>query len=82
MNIEIGAIYQHYKNKKHYQIVDIIFDATNDQRVVLYKPLYETNYRYFTRTLDDFMWPIVDFDKKCSVSRFQKVEIENGVNLA
>ena len=78
----IGKVYRHFRNQKLYKIVDIIFDATNDNEVILYEPLYNTNYKFFTRTKEDFFKQIIPVGEKGSVYRFQEIKYEDGVNLA
>lgn len=42
-NLEIGAKYRHYKNKDHlYEIVGIAIHSENQEELVIYKALYES----------------------------------------
>jgi hypothetical protein len=48
-------VYQHHRNGLCYEIVDRNgFDATLDREIVVYRPLYPSKYRSFTRTPEDF----------------------------
>ena len=47
--------YRHHRNGLLYDIVErTAFDATIDREVVVYRPLYPSKYRSFTRTPEDF----------------------------
>lgn len=68
------GIYKHYKNGKSYEVLGIVLDATTDKEMILYKPLYETNYEYFSRTKEDFFNLVIIAGEKYSVQRFKKIE--------
>lgn len=53
MDIKKG-VYQHYKGNR-YRVLGTAFSQPSDEMVILYQPLYECEYEYFTRPLAEFM---------------------------
>lgn len=59
---KIGEIYQHFKSADmKYEIIDIIYDTNIDNYAVLYKPLYECEYKLFSCPLSQW-FEIVERD--------------------
>lgn len=55
MQIKPG-IYRHFKNKKEYKVLGIGFlTAPVETEVVTYEPLYECEYKYFVRPVENFL---------------------------
>lgn len=52
MDIKKG-IYKHHKGKR-YVVLGMALDKNTEAELVLYRPLYECEYEYFTRALADF----------------------------
>jgi len=50
------GIYKHYKNGKNYQVIDVGIhkEGNNTSEQVIYKPLYECEHRFFTRSVEQF----------------------------
>lgn len=61
-------VYQHYKGNKYCVLGEALDTATN-KMVIIYQPLYKTDYNYFTRPKEEF------FGKVCignvEVDRFK-----------
>ena len=85
LRLRIGDVVKHFKRetlgeyddqlKYLYQIVYCGFDTTTHEEVVVYKPLYKTDYDTFVRTVDEFVAE-VDHDKYPHISQiyvFEKV---------
>ncbi|MBI2775603.1 DUF1653 domain-containing protein [Candidatus Dependentiae bacterium] len=76
--LQIGAHYQHYKNKKFYKILAIALNAESDplESWVVYQALYDDpnlgSQPVFIRSVAQFT-ENVEFDGECC-SRFQLVE--------
>lgn len=55
------GIYYHYKDpSKEYDIVGTGLDTATDGLVVVYRPLYETEYALFTRPVAQFFEEVDD----------------------
>lgn len=51
VDIKIGSIWYHYKNKsKHYRVIHIGIDVDTDEPVVIYEALYISPPLIFTRS--------------------------------
>ena len=77
--ITSGDIYQHHKhdpsgleNNYTYKIIDTAFDAEKQEKVVIYKPLYDCEYKLFTRSRENFLEIIKVNNQKRS--RFVKIK--------
>ncbi len=64
------GIYEHYKGNR-YEVVGVGLDSETEQPVVIYKPLYETNFAYWVRPYEMFVGR-VEKDGQ-SIPRFKKV---------
>jgi hypothetical protein len=73
MELHIGGIYHHYKNKdKHYKIIGIGKSTETEEEMVIYEPLYETETKYWLRPLTMFM-STVEVDG-ATIPRFSEVK--------
>lgn len=69
-----NGIYKHYKNKKEYEVLGIAFHTETEEYMVLYRPLYQTDFEYFIRPYEMFSEKVIDPDTGKKVSRFQYKE--------
>ena len=53
--LQIGSIYQHYKNKKQYKVIGIGKHTETLEDLVIYEPQYESETKYWIRPLAMFM---------------------------
>ena len=49
------GIYRHYKNKKLYEVIGIAAHTETDEPMVIYKPLYESEFELFVRPYGIFI---------------------------
>lgn len=69
------GIYSHYKDPaKRYEIVGTGLDTATDGLVVVYRPLYETDYELFTRPIIQFFQEVDDPKYSYQGPRFTLVE--------
>jgi hypothetical protein len=61
IDIQPGQIYRYHKydkggveNNYTYEIMDVAFDTSHQEQVIVYKPLYESEKKLFTRPLSNF----------------------------
>ena len=76
-NLEIGAIYKHYKNNDHrYEIIGIARNSETLEEMVVYKALYESeeygNNVLWVRPKEMFLGNVIVDGKE--VERFQRVD--------
>lgn len=75
----ITGIYQHYKNRQLYRVLDIVLHTETQQRMVLYEELLQSEKNpdslRFVRPFEMFT-EMVEFNGKM-VPRFEKIEKEN-----
>lgn len=70
--VEVGAIYSHYRNPKlQYKVIDIGIQEATEKACVIYKALYADEV-VWVRDLDVWLEPVEHEGKK--VPRFQKVK--------
>jgi hypothetical protein len=56
VELKIGAVYQHYKNKdNHYKVIGVAFHTETGEEMVVYEPLYENEHKLFVRPLKMFL---------------------------
>lgn len=56
MQLVKPGIYKHFKNKKEYRVVGVgLLTAPEDTEVVMYEPMYESEYRFFVRPVGNFL---------------------------
>lgn len=67
-----GCTFRHYKNGKDYEVLDVALHTETGELLVVYRPLYQTEYALFARPYDVFIEEVETDGKK--VSRFQKIE--------
>lgn len=67
--IEIGK-YQHYKGD-FYEVIGVGQDTETEEKVVIYRPLYESDVSYWVRPYAMFIEQVMVNDTP--VSRFTKV---------
>jgi hypothetical protein len=66
------VFYRHYKTGKLYEVLTMGgFDATQDQEVIVYRPMYPCKYTVFTRTPENFFGEV-----QPGVRRFEPFEVE------
>ena len=41
--------YQHYKNKEFYEVLEVALHTETKEMLVIYKPLYKSEYKLFAR---------------------------------
>ena len=63
----LKGFYEHYK-KKPYEVLGLAIDPKSREELVLYQPIYETNYDYFLRPKAMFQGNLDD-----GTQRFKKV---------
>jgi hypothetical protein len=68
---ELKCFYQHYKNRKKYQLILKAIDTTTKEKVAVYQALYEP-YEYFVRPWDEF-FGIVEYESK-QIPRFKRIQ--------
>ncbi len=66
------GIYRHYKNKQLYEVLDIALQTETNELLVVYRPLYKSEYKLFARPYDMFMSTVEVGGQ--SVPRFEKVD--------
>lgn len=72
--MNIGRVYQHFKGN-YYEVVDEVFNVETKRPMVVYKPLYECEHRFFVRDKEEFYGQVVSMEDKMSVPRFKRVEM-------
>jgi hypothetical protein len=76
MCVEVGQIWTHFKRpNKRYEIIAIGKDSESLEEVVIYKALYQGEFRFgqiWSRTLKDFL-EIIEKNGE-EISRFKLVE--------
>ena len=72
--IKVGSIYKHFKNK-YYIILDIVNDCENDNKIVVYKALYD-EYKVWVRDYDDFISEVdhIKYPDVLQKYRFEEIE--------
>ncbi|HRH55846.1 MAG TPA: DUF1653 domain-containing protein [Candidatus Paceibacterota bacterium] len=56
MHTPTPGIYHHFKDStKEYEVLGVAFNTETEELMVVYKPLYETDYTMFVRPLSMFM---------------------------
>lgn len=68
-NIEKG-IYRHYKNQKLYEVIGVALQTETNEPMVIYRPLYDTQYELFARPYEMFVGRVEV--NGVQVSRFSK----------
>ncbi len=64
--------YQHYKNKKMYEVLGLALHTENEEWLVLYKPLYENDAaELFVRPYKMFVEGVKDPETGDTVPRFK-----------
>lgn len=66
--------YRHNKTGKLYEVIGLAVQTETDERLVIYRPMYEHDFEYefFTRPYDMFIED-VELDGR-NVARFEKVD--------
>jgi len=72
--MNIGKVYQHFKGN-FYEVVDEVFNVETNRPMVVYKPLYPCEYKFFTQDKERFYGQVVSMEDKMSVPRFARVEM-------
>ena len=67
--IETG-IYRHTKSGKRYEIIDVALHTETNEQLVVYRPLYESQYKLFVRPYAMFV-EVVEIGGQL-VSRFER----------
>lgn len=68
----INGVFRHYKNGKKYQITGVAVHTENNEKLVIYKPLYESECEFYARPYEMF-FEQVSLNGE-NVNRFEKVE--------
>ena len=69
------GIYQHYKNKKFYRVEDIVRHTETKEWMVLYKPLYKSDFAsVVVRPYKMFVEKVRDPETKKLMPRFQYIK--------
>lgn len=55
LTVRTGQRYRHTKSAKLYEIVGLAFQTETEELLVIYKPLYETDYELFARPYTMFI---------------------------
>lgn len=72
LQVEVGAIYHHYRDPKlKYKVIDIAIQEATEKICVVYKALYGDGI-VWVRNLDSWLEPVLQDEKL--VPRFKKVE--------
>lgn len=72
LNVQIGCIYQHYRNKVHYRVVCLALEESTMREKVVYRPdkvVFEA--RNFERPVDEWTETVIDEDTCLPVQRFK-----------
>ena len=64
------GIYQHYKNLKLYEVLDIALHTETEEILVIYRPLYKSEYKLFARPYKMFFEKVKNLETKKIVPRF------------
>lgn len=65
------GIYQHYKNKKNYEVQSLALHTETEEILVIYKPLYKSEYKLFARPYKMFFEKVKSPETKKIVPRFK-----------
>lgn len=65
------GVYEHYKGKR-YEVVGIALHTESLEPMVLYKPLYETEVKYWVRPYEMFIGTL-EIDGK-EIARFRQIK--------
>jgi hypothetical protein len=76
----VHGIYKHYKGN-FYKTLFIAYDTKFGTNVVVYEPLYECKYKYFTRPVHEWFDFVVPFTDKGSYQRFRLATDEEISNM-
>ena len=64
--------YRHSKTGRFYEVVGIALQTETDERLVIYRPLYESEHQLFARPYDMFVEQVnIDGERRL---RFEKLE--------
>lgn len=66
--------YQHYKNKKFYEVKDLALHTESEEFLVIYKPLYKSEYSLFARPYKMFFEKTKDLETGKLVPRFKYIK--------
>jgi len=55
MEIKIGSIYRHFKNKKLYKVIGVAKHSETMEEMVIYEPQYKSENRLWVRPLSMFL---------------------------
>lgn len=67
--------YQHYKTKKFYEVLGGGLHTETEEDLVIYKPLYKSEYEFFARPVKMFLEKVTDPETGKKVSRFKKSKV-------
>lgn len=68
------GIYQHYKNKKLYEVLGIALHTESEELLVVYKPRYKSEFSIFARPHKMFIEKTKDPETGKLVSRFKYIK--------
>ena len=67
-----GNVYRHFKGNL-YEIVGEAFNVHTNKYMILYKPLYDSEFEMFARDKDEFFGTVVTLTEKGAIARFTRV---------
>jgi hypothetical protein len=79
-----GEYYYHYKHNPNlgvdnyaYIIIGTGWDPQHDKEIIIYHPIYKTEYEFFSRTIENFCEVVNIPEYDWHDTRFFKIEDEN-----
>ena len=71
--LKIGK-YQHFKNKKFYEVKNLALNTETEGWMVIYKALYKSDIKYFVRPYKMFFQKTKSLETGKLVSRFKYIK--------
>lgn len=68
--------YKHYKNNKFYEVKDLALHTETEELLVIYKPLYKSDYSLFARPYKVFFERVKHPETRKLVPRFKYVGLK------
>ncbi len=70
------GVYQHYKNKKTYDVLGVALHTETEEFLVVYKPKYKSEFSLFARPYKMFLEKTKDPETNRLVPRFKYIRSE------
>ncbi len=67
------GVYRHYKNRQLYEVLGVALQTETGEPLVIYRPLYDTQYELFARPYEMFTGKVAISDTE--VLRFVKQDL-------